>query len=151
MRWGKAMLAMIRPALIMGPLLGGLGGALLALGGMFYDGSAVAITAMFLFAVFGVVLGLVVATPLCFLSGTILLRLGDGDEQWLGRRRWLVIGAFAGGAFGFIIGALIETVEAAAVLAALFGFLGLLGAFGSHRLLRQRIEKLEQVDADVFS
>lgn len=154
MRWGEALIAMLRPALIMGPFLGGLGGALIVIFGMLYDsalGAPFAIGAVFFGAVFGVILGLLVATPLCYVSGAILLRMSASDDGWLTARRWLAIGALAGGAFGLVIGALIDTIETILLLTALFGFLGLLGAFGSHRLLRQRIERLRQVDAEVFA
>ena len=141
MRWGEALLAMLRPALIMGPLLGGLGGALIVIFGMLYDGeplAAFAIGAVFFLALFGVILGLLVATPLCFAFGAILLRMSASDEGWLKRKRWLATGGLAGGAFGFVIGALIESFEAAALLTLLFGFLGLLGGALLVRGLRRR-------------
>jgi hypothetical protein len=153
-RWGEALLAMIHPALIMGPMLGGLGGALIIIFVALFDGDTgapFAIGAVFFGALFGVILGLLVAAPLCYVSGAILLRMSASEEGWLKRKRWLASGAIAGGVFGFVIGALIESFEAAALLALLFGFLGLIGAFGSHRLLRQRIERLRQVDAEVFA
>lgn len=157
MRWGEALLAMLRPALITGPMLGGLGGVLIALAGMIYDGSTTAFYALFLFGFFGLILGLIIATPLCSASGAILLRMSAADERWLRRNRWLAIGTAAGALFGVAMGAFVamgavpsEWLVAAGLMVALFGFLGMLGAFVSHRLLRQRIARLNQVDAAVF-
>ncbi len=142
---------MLKPALLVGPFLGFLGGLLVLLLAIFGSGGAgaggVAIVAM----IVGLILGLVVATPLAFVSGALMLRVGATDRRWLSRRAWAVAGFAVGGLTGGLIGGVGGDTTSVLVAFMLLAFLGLVGALMCRRMLNASVAALNEVDADIFA
>lgn len=143
---------MLKPALLVGPFLGVLGGGLVLLLALFGSGGAgagagIAIVAM----IVGLILGLVIATPLAFVSGALMLRAGASDRRWLSRPAWAIAGFAVGGLAGGLIGAAGGDATSILVTFALLAFLGLVGALICRRMLNASLAALDEVDTDVFA
>ena len=151
MDWGEALPAMLKPALIVGPFLGALGGFILVVLAMFGSGGAGAAGVAMLALIAGLILGLVIATPLALVAGTIMLHVGAADPRWLLRRAWAIAGLGVGGVAGALIGGFGGDAESLLVTAGLLAFLGLVGALLCRRMLNGRVAALDEVDVDVFS
>ena len=151
MTWGAAIMAMIRPALLVGPLLGLVGAVVLAGIGSATSGFEGAFFILLYAAVIGVVLGLIVATPLALVFGSILLHVASANEQWSRRWVWALLGLVVGAVAGGLIGMLDGDMATMAVVAGICGALGALGGFVARVLLRDRVAAFYEVDADIFA
>lgn len=151
MGWGAALRAMLKPALLVGPLLRVLGVLTVAFLAMFGSGwvgvDGIAVLAM----VISVVLGLLIASPLAFVSGALMLRAGAADPRWLLRRAWALVGVLVGGGTGAAMGGVAGNAEGLFITAALLAFLGLVGALICRRMLNAPLAALGEVDADIFA
>lgn len=146
------MRAMIGPALLVGPFLGLLGMvamiAFVAIG----SGSTSGLGAMSFFGLLiALILGFVVASPLAFAFGSILLRLSAADRRWTWRRVWAAAGLAVGLAASLPFASLSGGAEAWGVLAASCTVLGLVGALLSRRMLNRSISGLDEIDTDIFA
>ena len=151
MGWGEALRAMLKPALLVGPFLGVLGGLILVFLAFFGSGGMGAGGVAMVMLIAGLILGFVIATPLAFVSGALMLRVAAADPRWMLRRAWAVAGFAVGGMAGMIIGWLASYAEGFLMVAALFAFLGLVGALMCRRMLHARAAALGDVDADIFA
>ena len=150
MSWGKAILAVLGPATLIGPMLGVAGGVLFALilalaeSEEFLPGFFVAVT------FFGGILGVFIATPICLLAGTVLLKLSQRREILARRRVWAGVGAGAGLLAGLLVGLLSEDIGFAVVLSATAAILGALGGWLCRWMVRRQIDALFTVDTEIF-
>jgi hypothetical protein len=150
MSWGRALFLVLRPALWIGPVLGLIGGALAFLVAVIAGGGP-DIGLIVLTMVVGAILGLVVASPICLLLGTIMLKLSIADEQLLSPTVWASIGAFVGLVVGTILGLLATLGLGGTVLVAgTAASLGALGGYLCRRSLAEGINALFEVDTEVF-
>jgi hypothetical protein len=147
---GQSLKAMIRPALLVGPFMGVLGGLFLIalmLFGPGGGGAGIAIIAMFV----GSILGLIVATPVAFVAGTLLLRMAAWDSRWASRPTWggtgLVIGATIGAVLGIVGTDAVGWVVTVAVLA----ILGAIGALLCRSMVDDKLANSSDIDADIFA
>lgn len=151
MSWGEAVRKMIAPALLAGPLVGALGAlAILVLAFVASEGAGVGSIALLVLIV-GLILGLLVATPLALVGGAAMLRMAAGDGRWAMWRAWAIAGFAIGGAAGLVFGLLTRDVENIAVISAFLAFLGLAGAMVCRRMLTRSVDALDVVDADIFA
>nr|WP_137676761.1 hypothetical protein [Parerythrobacter lutipelagi] len=159
MSWGRALLSAALPALVVGPVSGLIGGLVVLITIAIADGSSEAVGyAAMIVLVSGLIVGLLVAGPMCAVLGGMLLKLAQGNEDWTKASRWALTGGVGGLAFGIVfIGALFADeigYAGAWVGLSLFfltsGLLGTIAAYLMWRMLRRRMASLNKVDPTVF-
>lgn len=149
MRIGTAMRRSIMPAVGVGAMLGALGAlALIAYaaiaGPVGMGGEAVLVVMV------GIVLGLIIAGPLAFMFGAVLLTLSSRDRRWFHPAAWALLGLLPGAAAGALVG--MGEVEVASVLATGGAALGAIGALLFRAGIRRTLESEgPQFDPDVFA
>lgn len=157
MKTGEAIRAALRPALIVGPFLGLTGFGLLILialvGGEPVDGLIVVLLIGVVVALF---LGLLIASPACFVGTAAMLLLSTKDSLWSRLPRWIAAGAVAGPALPLLIWFMMageaDADWVSGVVVAVFGaILGALGGWLCRRIAAPRIAELDAVDASVFA
>ena len=148
---GQALMAMFRPALLVGPFMGVLGGLfviiLMLIGQGGIGGAGIAIVAMF----FGAILGLVIATPVAFVCGAFLLRMAAWDSRWASRRTWGGTGLVIGAAIGALLGIVGTDASGWIVAVAVLAILGATGALLCRSMVDDKLTNPDDIDADIFA
>lgn len=148
---GQSIKAMFRPALLVGPFTGVLGGLLLTIvmlfgpGGM--GGAGIAILAMFV----GSILGLLVATPVAFVTGVALLWMTAWDSRWASRRTWVATGLVIGAAIGAVAGIVGTDAAGWIVTVVILATLGATGAWLCRIMVDDKLAIPDDIDADIFA
>jgi len=152
MRWSKALLATVSPSLIVGPLLGIVGGASIALLLNISSGALGAFVFAVIFgSLFGLVLGLMIATPICLIAGSVMLLIAARYQRWTFRPIWAVVGAGVGLGTGIAICSFGNDLDFYIAVLTIFPALGALGGWLCHGRLQRTIAELHTVDVDIFT
>lgn len=151
MDWGGAFSRMLNPAALAGPFVGALGGAILIAFSHVTAGSPATGFVALVILIAGLILGAVIAMPLCIVRGAAMLWMASRDARWARRRAWATAGGLVGGGVGLALGWLMTDAEGMAFACALFAFLGLAGAMVCRHRLDRAIAGMSAVDADIFA
>ena len=156
MSWGRILLAVLPLSLLIGPALGVSGAMMLIVVSALFDGTAGSAIGALPFALFfGAILGLIIASPVSFVAGAVLLWLATMDEAWCRRSRWVLSGLVAGLIVGCAIALLMSGIRsesmAIMILTCCGGVLGAFGGWLGRQMLAKRISALNTVEVDVFT
>jgi hypothetical protein len=152
MRSGRALKLAFFAALGVGPALGLLGacGTLLVSAVAFGAGSGGGGVMIFA-AVFGIVLGLMIASPVAFIFGICLVLLASRNRRWLHPLPVAAVGLIPGGLAGLALGSS-DGAETMAILGAAGAALGIVGALMFRTLAKDRIhDPIDTVDPAIFA
>jgi hypothetical protein len=152
MRFGRAIKLAFFAALVVGPALGLLGACLtilisaVAFGGSWSGGGVMIIAAFF-----GMVLGLIIASPVTLIFGACLVLLGSRNRRWLHPLPVAAVGIIPGVGAGLAVGAN-DGAGTMAVLGTAGAVLGIVGALMFRALVKDRIHyRIEAVDPAIFA